>query len=198
MNGGVLSPSQSLQVIKPVVHRVTVDVVNDHASRHRTVGRFVDNTRSLAPHVRLSNLYPCPRDVMAVMSLPDAHDADCRPVVGPDALLEFSARRTPPPPVDARKRIVRGGRALPRAVVDRPKLRPLLVELGATHGAMEHLPGLPDGLIGHNRQSITGTGTTFDPRNRDLYPARYDEVKRSLFGTRPELPGQLDMFGGDA
>lgn len=25
-----------------------------------------------------------------------------------------------------------------------------------------------------------------------------EEVARNLFGTKPELPGQLDMFGGDA
>lgn len=197
MNGGMLSPSQSLQVLQPVVQRVAVDVVNDHASRHRTVGRFVDDTRPFAPHVRLSDLHPRPGDVVAIVSLSNAYVADRRPVVWPDALLEFSVRRTPPTHVDARKRIVRSGRAFPGAVVDRPKLCPLLVELGATHGAIEHLPGLPDGLIGHNRQSIAGTGTTFDQRNRDLYPARRAECAKSLFGTQPEIPGQLDMFGGD-
>ena len=46
----------------------------------------------------------------------------------------------------------------------------------------------------HGRDAI---GVDIDSRNRDLYPARREEVARSLFGTRPELPGQLDMFGGD-
>ena len=38
------------------------------------------------------------------------------------------------------------------------------------------------------------TGIDFNEANRQLYPARYDEVKRALYGTQPELPGQLDMF----
>lgn len=38
------------------------------------------------------------------------------------------------------------------------------------------------------------TGIDFDQRNHDLYPARYDEVKRALFGTVPEMPGQGDLF----
>lgn len=38
------------------------------------------------------------------------------------------------------------------------------------------------------------TGFDIDARNADLYPARYDEVRRALFGTQPEIPGQLDMF----
>jgi len=33
-----------------------------------------------------------------------------------------------------------------------------------------------------------------DERNRDMYPARLDECRKALFGTTPELPGQLDMF----
>ena len=46
----------------------------------------------------------------------------------------------------------------------------------------------------HGRDAI---GIDIDQRNRDLYPARREEVARSLFGTKPELPGQLDMFGGN-
>ena len=46
----------------------------------------------------------------------------------------------------------------------------------------------------HGRDAI---GVDIDQRNRDLYPARRAECAKSLFGTRPELPGQLDMFGGD-
>lgn len=46
----------------------------------------------------------------------------------------------------------------------------------------------------HGRDAI---GIDFDHRNRDLYPRRYDEVKRALFGTTPELPGQLDLFDLD-
>ncbi len=38
------------------------------------------------------------------------------------------------------------------------------------------------------------TGIDFNEANRAIYPKRYDEVKRALFGTVPELPGQLDMF----
>jgi len=40
------------------------------------------------------------------------------------------------------------------------------------------------------------TGIDFNQANRQLYPRRYDEVKRNLYGTPPELPGQLDMFEG--
>lgn len=47
----------------------------------------------------------------------------------------------------------------------------------------------------HGRDAI---GVDIDQRNRDLYPARRAECAKSLFGTKPELPGQLDMFGGDA
>jgi hypothetical protein len=37
-------------------------------------------------------------------------------------------------------------------------------------------------------------GIDLDERNHDLYPARRDECAKALFGTRPELPGQLGMF----
>jgi hypothetical protein len=45
----------------------------------------------------------------------------------------------------------------------------------------------------HGRDAI---GFDLDPRNRDIYPARHDECRRALFGTQPEMPGQLDMFAG--
>ena len=40
----------------------------------------------------------------------------------------------------------------------------------------------------------TGIGFDLDPRNADLVRPRMDEVRRALFGTTPELPGQLGMF----
>lgn len=43
----------------------------------------------------------------------------------------------------------------------------------------------------HHRDA---TGIDFDVRNHDLYPARYDEVKRALFDTQPEMPGQLSLM----
>lgn len=39
----------------------------------------------------------------------------------------------------------------------------------------------------HGRDAI---GIDIDERNRDIYPARYDEVKRALFGTPPPMAGQ--------
>jgi len=47
----------------------------------------------------------------------------------------------------------------------------------------------------HGRDAI---GIDIDERNHALYPARYAEVRKALFGTRPETPGQLDLFGGAA
>jgi hypothetical protein len=47
----------------------------------------------------------------------------------------------------------------------------------------------------HNRDAI---GIDIDERNHALYPARHTEVRKALFGTRPETPGQLDLFGGAA
>jgi hypothetical protein len=47
----------------------------------------------------------------------------------------------------------------------------------------------------HGRNSI---GIDIDERNELLMPARYDECKRALFGTKPEIVGQLDMFDGIA
>ena len=44
----------------------------------------------------------------------------------------------------------------------------------------------------HGRDAIL---IDIDERNRDMYPARLDECRKALFGTAPELPGQLDMFG---
>lgn len=41
----------------------------------------------------------------------------------------------------------------------------------------------------------TGIGFDLDPRNADLVPAREAEVRRNLFGAKPELPGQIDLFG---
>lgn len=43
----------------------------------------------------------------------------------------------------------------------------------------------------HGRNAI---GIDIDSRNADMYDARYQEVKRSLFGTAPELPGQEALF----
>ena len=47
----------------------------------------------------------------------------------------------------------------------------------------------------HNR---TGLGFDLDSRNADLVAARTVEVRRNLFGTIPELPGQQDLFDGAA
>jgi DNA modification methylase len=47
----------------------------------------------------------------------------------------------------------------------------------------------------HGRDAI---GIDIDERNHALYPSRYAEVRKALFGTRPETPGQLDLFGGAA
>lgn len=47
----------------------------------------------------------------------------------------------------------------------------------------------------HGRDSIW---IDIDERNRALVPQRMAEVRRSLFGTKPELPGQIDLFGGAA
>ena len=43
-----------------------------------------------------------------------------------------------------------------------------------------------------------GIGFDIDARNAALVDARRAEVARNLFGTAPEIPGQLDMFGGAA
>ena len=42
----------------------------------------------------------------------------------------------------------------------------------------------------HGRDAI---GIDIDQRNHDIYPVRYDEVKRALFDTMPEMPGQLGI-----
>jgi len=42
----------------------------------------------------------------------------------------------------------------------------------------------------HGRDAVL---IDIDARNRDLYPRRYDEVKRALYGTQPEMPGQMEM-----
>jgi hypothetical protein len=47
----------------------------------------------------------------------------------------------------------------------------------------------------HGRDSIW---VDIDERNRALVPQRMAEVSRSLFGTKAELPGQGDLFGGAA
>jgi hypothetical protein len=47
----------------------------------------------------------------------------------------------------------------------------------------------------HGRDAI---GFDLDPRNRDLLPARMDECRRALFGTAPELPGQMSLLGEGA
>lgn len=46
----------------------------------------------------------------------------------------------------------------------------------------------------HRRNSI---GIDIDPRNRGLLAPRLTEVRRNLFGTTPELPGQLSMLDED-
>ncbi len=44
----------------------------------------------------------------------------------------------------------------------------------------------------HGRDAI---GIDIDERNRDLYPQRRDECARALFGTRPQMDGQMGLFG---
>lgn len=44
----------------------------------------------------------------------------------------------------------------------------------------------------HGRDAI---GIDIDRRNAELYPARLAECRRALFGTKPETPGQMDLFG---
>jgi len=39
-----------------------------------------------------------------------------------------------------------------------------------------------------------GIAIDLDPANRDLLEMRRDEVMRSLFGTKPQLPGQTELF----
>ena len=34
-----------------------------------------------------------------------------------------------------------------------------------------------------------------DERNRDLYPRRRDECARTLFDVRPQMQGQMGLFG---
>ena len=43
----------------------------------------------------------------------------------------------------------------------------------------------------HGRDAI---GIDLDPRNEALYERRREECHRALFGTQPELPGQMEMF----
>lgn len=47
----------------------------------------------------------------------------------------------------------------------------------------------------HGRDSI---GIDINPANRLLLEPRMDEVKRALFGTQPEMPGQESLFDGSA
>jgi len=43
----------------------------------------------------------------------------------------------------------------------------------------------------HRRDAI---GIDLDPANEHLYSARYDEVKKSLFGVSPQTPGQMALI----
>jgi hypothetical protein len=44
----------------------------------------------------------------------------------------------------------------------------------------------------HGRNAI---GIDIDERNRDMYPARLEECRRTLFGTKPEMEGQMSLLG---
>ncbi len=43
----------------------------------------------------------------------------------------------------------------------------------------------------HGRDAI---GIDLDPANSDLHQPRYDEVKKSLFGVTPPMPGQMELL----
>ena len=47
----------------------------------------------------------------------------------------------------------------------------------------------------HGRDAI---GVDLDERNRVLYPRRRDECARALFDVRPQMAGQLGLFGETA
>jgi site-specific DNA-methyltransferase (adenine-specific) len=97
--------------------------------------------------------------------------------------------------------------------------------LNATHGNYDQVGGTfatckttlgwtdcgHDNFVpGHVLDPFGGTGTTgavahlhgrdatlidIDERNANMYPARLDECRRTLFGVKPELPGQEALFG---
>ena len=64
----------------------------------------------------------------------------------------------------------------------------IAIELGDTFAGTGTILAVADL---HGRDAI---GIDLDSRNALLYPQRYDEVKRALYGTPAPMPGQGDLF----
>ena len=74
-------PAQQHQVVETIIERIMVDVMHNHPSRCRPVGRFPDHNRAQSPHVRLGDLHEPARRIVAIPTLPKALSSDRHLVV---------------------------------------------------------------------------------------------------------------------
>tara|TARA_R110000868_G_C10670254_1_gene746568 strand:- start:4 stop:615 length:612 start_codon:yes stop_codon:yes gene_type:complete len=203
MNCHMFAPRQRLKVLWPIIHRVPVDVMDHHTARPRTIGLFPHDDGSLAPDVRFCNLDPRTSITPPLVSHASGDTTDRQHVDRVHAFGELCRRGAVLAFVDVVKLVVEGGRASDRATVRRTYLGRLTGERSAANGARQvnwHTHSVP---------SFAGTGTTLavahlhgrdaigidiDERNKAMYPARLDEVRRTLFGTKPEIKGQEVLF----
>jgi hypothetical protein len=204
MNRHMLCPCQRHQVLRAIVKGVAVDVVDHQPSRPWPVHRFPHDDGTLSPHVRLGHLDPRPRIAATLVTHTRRHGTNGKQVGRPCAAHKLGRWRSLFALVDAVELVVQLRGAPDRTAIGGTDFGRLPGEWRGADGACEvdrHTPIIP---------SFGGTGTTgavahlrgrdatlidIDERNAAMYPARLDECRRTLFGVKPELPGQEALFG---
>jgi hypothetical protein len=117
VNGEMLRPSQFDQVLRSVIKRILVDMVDDSALSPRTVCTLPNDNGSFSPDVRLIDLDEGSPIPAALMSYADADRANGKFVMSDSARLKLSSGRVVSPNIDPVQGIVQLARTAPRAAV---------------------------------------------------------------------------------
>ena len=153
MNRHMIRARQCDQVLRPVVRRVAVDVMDDHSTWPWPVGRFPHDDSALTPHVRLRQLHP--RPTIATTLMPDAKGdrTNRQRVVWLQSWFELRGGRASSAPVDAMHGVVGRCRARHGAVVDSSSFSGLAVECGPANRAGQVCDGVGRRRLTDNRSA---------------------------------------------
>lgn len=167
----VFPPINQFQVFEPVVQLVSAHVMNNHSARNRSVRFLPNQPRTQLPHIRLGHLHERSCVAVPLVANPNSYSTNRLNVDWPDTRPERArliAATALVFHVTARHRTV-GGDAPTR---------------------LEGTLAVSTDVVSHALILAAFAGTHTDQRRA--------ECARNLFGTKAEIPGQIDMFGGAA